>query len=268
MKQAGALPVLMYHHVSPAPGLVTVSPDTFRKQMEALVQAGWHSISTRQLEDYFAGKPLPERSVLITFDDGYLDNFIYAHPVLQDLGLQATMFIVTCWIGEGAVRQAPQETPDHKACKARIAGGDTDSVIVRWSEIEQMRQAGTFEFHSHTHTHIRWDKRHTTTAARCDALAEDLAQSQATLQVRLGQGSRHLCWPQGYYESAYLDVARQQGFDYLYTTEKRLNRPEESIQHIGRIVTKEKAGSWLRQRLFLFGSPWLGTLYLGLRGKH
>lgn len=267
MSHAGALPVLMYHHVSPSPGLVTVSPEIFQAHMQALVAAGWSSISTKQLEDYFAGKPLPKRSVLITFDDGYLDNFIYAHPVLQALGLQATMFVVTGWAGEGPPRRSPQETPDHKTCKARIAAGDTDSVIVRWSEIERMQQAGTFEFHSHTHSHVRWDKRHATTEARCAALATDLAQSQATLKQRLGNHSKHLCWPQGYYEPAYLDVARQQGFDYLYTTAKRINRPHESVQHIGRIVTKNQGGNWLRQRLFLFGSPWLGTLYLGLRGK-
>lgn len=265
---AKTLPVLMYHHVSPMPGLVTVSPEIFREHMQALVAAGWHGISTAQLEDYFAGKPLPKRSVLITFDDGYLDNFLYAHPVLHEFGLQATMFIVTDWIKTGTLRTLPQETPDHKTCKARIAAGNSDSVIVRWSEIEAMQQAGTFEFHSHTHTHTRWDKQFADTAARCAALANDLEQSGNTLKQRLGITSRHLCWPQGYHEPAYLDVARQQGFEYLYTTEKRVNRPEEDIRHIGRIVTKTAGANWMKQRLRLFGSPWLAGLYLGIRGKH
>lgn len=265
---AKTLPVLMYHHVSPMPGLVTVSPEIFRQHMQALVDAGWHSISTGQLESYFSGQPLPKRSLLITFDDGYLDNFIYAHPVLQALGLQATMFVVTDWIGNGNCRTAPQETPDHKTCKARIAAGERDSVIVRWSEIEAMKQAGTFEFHSHTHTHTRWDRQFADTGTRCAALAGDLAQSGEILRQRLGIRSRHLCWPQGYYEPAYLDVARQYGFEYLYTTEKRVNRPDEDIRHIGRIVTKTAGENWMKQRLRLFGSPWLARLYLGIRGTH
>ncbi|HEX5393473.1 MAG TPA: polysaccharide deacetylase family protein [Rhodocyclaceae bacterium] len=261
-----SLPVLMYHHVSPNPGLVTVSPAAFRQQMERIAQDGWKTIGSRELEDFFAGRPLPEKSVLLTFDDGYLDNFIHAHPALKEFGLHAMLFIVTGWIGEGAVRSGMQECPDHKECKRRIAAGDTDSVILRWSEVAFMREAGTFEFHSHTHSHTRWDKSLPPGKARLDALAADLAQSRATLKERLGFEDRHLCWPQGYYQEDYVELAISLGFDHGYTTLPTVNHCGGDARHIGRIVTKEKSGGWVSQRLRIYSSPWMGSLYSYLKG--
>ena len=72
--------------------------------------------------------------------------------------MTAVIFTVTGWLGEGPVREGSPETPDHRECKRRIAAGDADSVILRWSEAERLQAAGVFEFHSHTHTHTRWDK--------------------------------------------------------------------------------------------------------------
>lgn len=260
-----ALPVLMYHHVSPSPGLVTLSPERFRAQVERIARDGWRSIGTGELEAFFAGQPLPAKSVLITFDDGYLDNFVHAHPVLAEFGLRAMLFIVTGWIGDGATRWEAA-CPDHGECKRRIAGGDTDSVMLRWSEIEAMRQAGTFEFHSHTHTHTRWDKSLPDGALRCEALLADLQRSRETLAARLGAASRHLCWPQGYYQPDYLEVAAAAGFDHLYTTRPSVNRVGGDARHIGRVVTKEQGGDWLARRLTIYSSPWLGSLYTRLKG--
>lgn len=259
-----ALPVLMYHHVSPSPGLVTVSPACFRAQMERLARDGWRSIGTAELEAFFAGQPLPAKSCLITFDDGYLDNFVHAHPALAELGLQALLFVVTGWLGDGPARQAG-DCPDHGECKRRIAAGDADSVVMRWSEAEAMQAAGVFEFHSHTHSHARWDKEIADTQARRAALAADLAQSRAALAGRLGVASRHLCWPQGYYDAQYLAVAGEAGFDHLYTTEVRINRPGGATHRIGRFVTKERPGDWLEKRTRLYANPWLGGIYSAFR---
>ena len=90
-----ALPILMYHHVSPNSGLVTVSPDTFKAQIKVLAKEGWHTIGTEQLESFYAGEHLPKKSLMITFDDGYLDNWTYAFPILQKLSVKATVYLVT-----------------------------------------------------------------------------------------------------------------------------------------------------------------------------
>lgn len=257
----------MYHHVSPNPGLVTVSPEAFRTQMECIARDGWKTINSEELEAFFLGKPLPEKSVMLTFDDGYLDNFVHAHPVFEEFGLNAMLFIVTDWMGEGPVRRHSDRCPDHQECKRRIAAGESDSVMLRWSEVEAMQRAGTFEFHSHTHTHTRWDKTLPDGLARLEAIAEELGKSRTKIKEKLGFEDRHLCWPQGYYQESYVDLAAHLGFDHCYTTRPTVNRCCGDRRHIGRIVTKETNGAWTAQRLNIYSSPWLGGLYNLLKGR-
>jgi hypothetical protein len=160
------------------------------------------------------------------------------------------------------------DCPDHDSCKRHIAAGEADHVMLRWSEVEAMAKAGTFEFHSHTHTHTRWDLQYPPGEARLEALAADLAQSQIVLDARLGPASRHLCWPQGFYDADYVEAARRLGFDHLYTTERRANRPGGDVCRIGRISTKERVGAaWLGQRLNVYSIPWLSSLYFGIYGS-
>lgn len=267
MSSAAALPILMYHHVSPRPGLVTVSPSVFRQQMQSLAEAGWRTVGLGEVERFFAGQPIPAKTCIVTFDDGYLDNMVYAAPVLSEFAQHAVVFVATSWMGDGPPRSGLQETPDHRECKRRIATGDADSVILRWSEAEHLQMAGVFEFHSHTHTHCRWDKTVGDPSARAAALAEDLHSSQRALVERLGITSRHLCWPQGYYDPQYVETANACGFDHLYTTEVRINLPLAPVSRIGRFVTKDKPGSWLLRRARLYANPLLGGLYCRLRAS-
>jgi peptidoglycan/xylan/chitin deacetylase (PgdA/CDA1 family) len=264
------LPVLMYHHISPKPGLVTCAPENFRAQMRWLAKNGWKTLSTATFAAALASGKIPKKSVLITFDDGYLDNWIYAHPVLQEFGLHATIFLITGWIGDGEKRpHAGQpnvpDVPNHKQAMTAAGAGKFDDTFMRWSEIEAMRVASTVEFHSHTHSHTRWDHQIADQAERDAALADDLAQSRATLSSRLGQTSPHLCWPQGYFDSHYQQVAKAAGFTHLYTTEPGVVRRDVDPARIPRLVIKDKPASWFGQRMALYGQPLLSALYLGLK---
>jgi peptidoglycan/xylan/chitin deacetylase (PgdA/CDA1 family) len=264
------LPVLMYHHISPKPGLVTCSPENFRAQMAWLAKNEWKTLSTATFAAALAKGEIPKKSVLITFDDGYLDNWIYAHPVLQEFGLHATIFLITGWIGNGEKRpHAGQpnvpDVPNHKQAMTAAGAGKFDDTFMRWSEIEAMRTTGTAEFHSHTHSHTRWDHQIADQTERDVALADDLAKSRATLSSRLGQASPHLCWPQGYFDCHYQQVAKAAGFTHLYTTEPGVVRRDVDPARIPRLVIKDKPASWFGQRMALYGQPLLSALYLGLK---
>lgn len=268
---ARALPVLMYHHVTPNHGLVTVSPATFRRQMAWLASHGYRGIGCPDLEAFLAGAPLPDKSVLITFDDGYLDNYVYAHPVLQEFGLHGVIFLITGRIGAKSQPRRHAGTgndlpacPNHRDAKALVDAGRADEVMLRWSEVEAMQAAGTFEFHSHTHSHTRWDQTVADPAGRRAALAADLAVSRAALAAH-GGASPHLCWPQGYYDDDYKEVAKDAGFRYLYTVRKGINTPATPADEIGRVVIKDRADGWFGSRMFLYRRPLLGGLYLRLR---
>ena len=264
------LPVLMYHHVSPVPGLVTCSPENFREQMRWLAESGWNTLSNTQFEDAIETGNFPEKSVLITFDDGYLDNWVYAYPILKEFGLRATLFVVTGWLGDGDIRpvfgQADiPEILSHGKSKVAVREGRFDEAFLRWSEVNRMREEGVFDFHSHTHSHVRWDKKEIDASKRVDLLATDLEQSQATLMTRLGIRSKHLCWPQGYFEAAYQRVACEAGFSYLYTTEHGVTGKETDPLRIPRVVAKDKARDYFSRRMNIYGSKWLSRPYLFLK---
>ena len=70
MNRAYCVPVLMYHHVSPSAGMLTTSPRNFERQIAGLARAGYHALTTGEFAGFMAGEPVPEKSQLITFDDG------------------------------------------------------------------------------------------------------------------------------------------------------------------------------------------------------
>lgn len=269
MSAPAAVPVLMYHHVSPRPGLVTMAPQAFDAQMAWLAGNGWHTLSAAEFAAYLAGAETPPKSVLITFDDGYLDNWVHAFPILRRHGLRAVIFGITGWIGDGAPRPHAEqagapECPDHKGCKAAVAAGSADAVMLRWSEVEAMEAAGVCELGSHTHTHTRWDRQLPPGAPRLEALGEDLQRSAEALRTRLGRSVSALAWPQGYYQPDYLAVAQGAGFSQLYTTRRRCNPRRASPLEVGRLAAKDGTG-WLARSLFVQSRPWLARAYERLR---
>ena len=82
-----SLPVLMYHYISRYRGSIAVSPETFEAHCRGMAEAGWRGVGLDEAEAFFLeGAPLPARSALITFDDGFLDNYVYAWPILKKIG--------------------------------------------------------------------------------------------------------------------------------------------------------------------------------------
>ena len=268
---AHALPILMYHHVSPAPGLVTISPQNFAQQMAWLARSGYHTASCADLEHFLRGKVLPRRSVMLTFDDGYLDNYVHAYPILRRHGLHAVVFAVTDWIGNGEQRAVADEAGaphllNHRECGEKIRSGNPDEATMRWSEVERTLSEGVFEFQSHTASHTRWDITSASVSEKSAWLAQDLERSRQTLCQRIGLHVTHLCWPQGYFDADYQAVAREQGFDYLYTTRPGTVCPDGNATSLPRIVAKDRGASWLASRLHIYGSPLLARWYGYLKG--
>ena len=270
MKQP-AIPILMYHHVSPHPGLVTISPETFEAQMRYLSENQFYCMTPEEVEHYIdTGEPVPAKSVLLTFDDGYLDNYAYAYPILKKYNLKATLFGITAWFRDGPVRsieEAQSLTKDHVDCAYAIRDGLHDSVMIRWSELQKMISEGVFNLHSHTHTHTRFDKMPAPRAAQIAALDHDLALSTQTLKEKLNIDSAHLCWPQGHYDDEYIKAAKSAGFRMLYTTQKRPIVPGCDKSRLGRIVIKDKAGFWFASRLWIYSKPTFSKIYTAIRGS-
>ncbi|MDM8927659.1 polysaccharide deacetylase family protein, partial [Escherichia coli] len=163
------------------------------------------------------------------------------------------------------VRHSPGKEYSHRDCEHQIATGNADNVMLRWSEVNEMLQSGLVEFHVHTHTHTRWDKKFTSREEQCKHLRQDLLSGREYLKKMTGKCSKHLCWPEGYYNKDYIQIAEELGFHYLYTTERRMNAPAKGTTRIGRISTKERENCvWLKRRLFYYTTPFFSSLLFRL----
>lgn len=268
MGKADNVAVYMYHHVCGEAGSLAVTAQNFESQLQGLAKAGYRTLGADEFAAFLAGQPVPRKSVVLTFDDGYLDNWVYAHPVLQRYGMKAILFTITGLIGDGPVRphagqgEPLPECPPHDIAKVQMYGDNRDAVMLRWDEIHAMVKAGTFEIHSHTHTHTRWDRLCASADEKCERFYEDMLASRDTLVSRLGAASRHLCWPQGYFDDDYQRIASQLGFDHQYTTDARgQNRAGQNPGHIYRLTIRNRPWPWMRQRTWLATHPVAGPLY-------
>lgn len=101
-----SVPILLYHDIAQKPyGDMIISESRFREHMKAIHEEGYHTISFNDLIAFEEqGTPLPERPVMITFDDGYMSNYEIAYPILKVYGFKATIFVIGACFEQGADR--------------------------------------------------------------------------------------------------------------------------------------------------------------------
>ena len=262
-----AVPVLMYHHVNPAGNFINVMPETFELQMRYLKKKGFTAIHADEFSDILAGKaPAPRKPVMITFDDGWLDNWVFAYPVLKRHGIKAVIFLITSRIARQGRRLRsdegqPDALPTHRESKTLMENGRADEVMLSWDEVAEMKDSGLVEFHSHTHTHQRWDKMLSDRKGRNEALSADLHAAKEVLEEK-GLGGSCLCWPQGFYDDDYLSLADSLGYRMMFTTEAGTNDAVEKLRRIKRIVIGNISIFSFGKKLFIYSRPWLSRAYL------
>lgn len=271
---ARSIPILRYRHVSPDGGPQTVSPARFDEHMALLANEGWRTLDTQTLLACLAGDAaIPEKACLITFDGGFLDNYVYAWPLLQRYRLRAAMFLVTAWIGDGSPRLADPailpERVDHQSCLAAIAAGHADEVMLRWAEIQRMRSGGQIEIHAGGHRPTRWDPE---TESRDDCLARltaELSQCRGLILRHTGEVERQLGWTGFSFDGAadgdYREAARKAGFQIHYTAEPGPNLRGDDPARIRRFTVEDEPAAWLASRLKSYSSWIRGALRARIR---
>ena len=150
------IPIVMYHGVGPDragwPWNHLFTPaDVFDLQMRALRDEGWTTVSLSELRAHMAsGAPLPAKPVVLTFDDGYADNWVYAYPILKKHGHRAAIWLSTDFVDP---RREPRATlEDVWAGRARENSLDPRGYL-SWSEMRRMAESGHVEIQSHAMTH-------------------------------------------------------------------------------------------------------------------
>jgi len=264
------IPVLMYHHINPNKGdMITVTPSDFEGHLRSISEGGYRTLTLDELLGFMTGSMrIRGRAVVITFDDAFLDNFVYAFPLLRAYGARAAVFTPTAWLdgassaplGEAGLSAFRKKAPTHSEAKALIQEGRFSEAIMDWDMAREMHGSGLVEFASHTATH-----------AECDALgpgdlARELRASKERLEEVFGAPCHHLCWPRGRYSEAALAGALAAGYRACFTTERGVVTEGSDPLRVERIVTKEGAG-WVGKRLAIYTSPLLSRAYLAMRGR-
>ena len=204
--------ILMYHMVrNHVPGTrfngLRVTPAMFERQLRWLRDNGWHSYTLSEL--LAMGHAVPEKSVVLTFDDGYSDNFHKALPLLEKYDFKATLYLV---VDRHDRDWSSQKKAHHDSGELGREPKLTDS------EVETMLSSGRIELASHTLTHPNFkrldeeQKRH------------ELATSKQQLEERFGVEVRSFAYPFGIFDTGDARLVEESGYDSAVTTEAGIDR--------------------------------------------
>lgn len=210
------LPILMYHYVSELPSdadeirrNLTLSPVIFESHLQYLAENGYQTVTLEMLDlALTTGIPLPERAVILTFDDGYIDHYQIVFPTLQKFGFVGTFFLVS-----GRM--------DH-----------ADAGYMSWEQAHEMSVVG-MEMSPHTKRHLAL------VGQEYDFLVYEILGSLESVQSHTVSDNRFFAYPAGQYDAQTLEVLQQIGIaravttqmGNLHTTDNRFEMPRLRIHH-------------------------------------
>ncbi|HDD23886.1 MAG TPA: polysaccharide deacetylase family protein [Chloroflexi bacterium] len=206
------VPILMYHYVSELPPDadslrrdLTVSPEDFEAQLAYLAEAGYHPITLTDLTLYLTqGYPLPDKPVILTFDDGYADAYTVVFPLLLKYGFPGTFFVLA--------------TPTHFESPGYMT----------WKQMKEMSEAGMdIQAHGRDHVDLR--------GRSYDYLVYQIVGAQEAIQYHTGRLPRFFCYPSGRYDADVIAVLKSAGYWGAVTTEWGYTHTRDNLFMLPRI---------------------------------
>jgi len=207
--------VLMYHRVTDIldPGELVVPVENFRQQMAALAQ----KYEVIGIEELSFEEKREKQKVVITFDDGYRDNYLNAYPILKKRDFPAALFLITGMIGTKARRPRYKDMPSPD--------------MLSWEEVNEMA-AGGMTFGAHTVTHPRLS------GLGEEAQREEIEKSLREVQSHVAplKGSKSFfCYPYGDYNKTTLAILREFDVKLAFTVDPGVNQEGQIALEIKRI---------------------------------
>jgi peptidoglycan/xylan/chitin deacetylase (PgdA/CDA1 family) len=216
LKNAYVIPVIMYHSIDYNDRFtkLSVSPESFERQMKFLRDRRYNVIGLDKVVEYMQKKQkIPPRTIAVTFDDGFYNNYEYAYPVLKRYHIPATFFIIVKMIGEPG--------------------------YLGWKEIREMSDSGLVTIGSHSVSHI-WMP-----AMGAVDLERELRSSKETLENALGRKVDAFCYPIGAHNDRIKKAAAEAGYLCAVTTNPGRTAPSDDVFGIKRIKISRTSDSLL-----------------------
>lgn len=208
----------------------------------------YHTVTVKQIEaSRHGGPPLPPRSVLLTFDDGFRSHFTKVLPLLKRFNYPAVMGIVTAWI------DTPENTPVHISDKESLPR----DLFMSWDEVRQLGASGLVELGSHTHNlhhgatanpqgnqlpattshlYLVSEKRYETDAEFAARIHGDLNTSIQQIRDRSGVAVRSMVWPYGAENQPVREISSALGMKIQFSLEAGPNTPDVPLDRLRRIL--------------------------------
>lgn len=222
----------MYHYISEPPAGadiyrqdLSVDPETFAAHLDYLQAEGYTTVSLKDLLSHLAtGKPaLPEKPVILSFDDGYEDNYLNAFPALAARGMIGAFFIITDF--------ATQDRPGY----------------ADWSQLKEMAIAG-MEIGSHSRDHPDL------AGKDLDYLVWQALGSQETIEGNTGAHPRILSYPAGSYDQLVIDVFHSANYWGAVTTQQGVIQRSDRPFELKRVRIRNTTG--VEELANLLQAPW------------
>ncbi|MCI6301158.1 MAG: polysaccharide deacetylase family protein [Megasphaera elsdenii] len=224
------VPVLNYHQVNNKFNTVlTMKPANFDEQMKYLHDNDYHSITLEQFDAYMRGEgDLPDRPVLITFDDGYVDNYEEAYPILKKYNMRGTIFLIINLM----------DTPGY----------------LTWDQVKEMAADG-MEFGSHTISH-----KPLTSFDRA-GVRHELQDSKDIIEKMTGKPCHFIAFPEGKYNDMVMEETRGAGYRYAFTVDTGRDFPWDDPYDLDRVPMFEGPISFKHFRFRLTFSAFSALLW-------
>lgn len=213
------VPIIMYHNIfrsSNAHGDYIITEAAFEKDLKYISEQGYTTVVMQDLIDYAEGRgDLPEKPIVLTFDDGYFNNFSYAFPLLQKYNAKAVVSII------GYYTDLYTESPDENPAYSHVT----------WKDIKEMMKSGSVEFQNHSYNLHTTDKgRDGTKKKKGESLdeykailTEDIGRLQDAFLTNTGYTPTTFTYPFGSVSEASFDIIEDLGFKASLSCQSGMN---------------------------------------------
>jgi peptidoglycan/xylan/chitin deacetylase (PgdA/CDA1 family) len=211
----------MYHSISgytsPTLKKFTLSPELFAEQMAYLYQGGYTPITVTQLVRVInlAGSGLPERAVVLTFDDGFADFYTNALPVLKYYGFVATLYVPTAFVG-GTSRWLWRKS-------------EATQPLLTWDQLIEISMSG-IECGAHSHRHLPLD------VVPPSIAADEIIRSKSMLENQLNQEVSSFAYPFGYYNANVRHMVQMSGYTSACAVRYRMSSTTDDPFALARLI--------------------------------
>ncbi len=195
------VPILCYHRFREKCNTpLCISKDAFERQMAYLKANGYRVITLKDFSDFIhERREIPDRSVVISFDDGYQSFYEIAYPILKKFDFKATLFVYTDFIGNG-------------------------KNALNWKQLRELKAQG-FEIGSHSvsHSDLTKQEKGESDGAYLERINNEIIRSKAIIDDRLDQDTIYMAFPYGRYNSKILRLCKQAGYTLGFTVKSGSN---------------------------------------------